>query len=133
MSKVLKGAGSEYVCGKVLKVLSLVGHILEDVIEQRDSTNDKTASDEITKTLCGALKRHCQTANIKMAIQALQSISKGEKYCRNFAQPIVGQISNQATTKVQEVRIQSCKRKPLRNKLTRKFTEKCLGNAKRDL
>ena len=106
MAKVLTGESSEYVCGKVLKVLSLVGHILEDVIEQRDSTNDKAASDAITKTLCGALKRHCQTANIKIAIQALQSVSKGEKYCRNYAQPIVGQISNQATNKVQEVQIQ---------------------------
>lgn len=85
----------------ILEILSTVGYVLDEVIELK-AQESGTADTSIAKTLCNTIRFQCKTPHIKLAIKALQSIGRGDTYCRNFSQPIVGQISNTAARTIKE-------------------------------
>jgi len=84
----------------ILDIISNVGYVLDDVIELK--SKDGLPDTNIAKMLCSTIRQCCKTPHIKSAIKALQSIGRGQKYCQNFAQPIVGQISNSAAKTIKE-------------------------------
>ena len=93
----------------LLEVIGNIGSILDDVIEQSvekaETDSQQIDTTVIPRMLTRSIREKCSGKQIKSAIRALQALARATKFCQNFAQPIIGQISNSANKDIKQVNL----------------------------